>query len=137
MTERSGGFSPGVAARLELSDGTSRFVKATSAELNPDSYRIYQMEAEIAGALPAGVPAPRLLGRLTVGSWIALLFEYVPGRPPREPWDDRELRAVLGLVAELPGLLVHKPPQALQHVEVQREHLHRPVEDHVGPVSGP
>lgn len=105
VTERSGGFSPGVAARLELSDGTSRFVKATSAELNSDSYRIYEMEAEIAGALPAGVPAPRLLDRLTFGSWIALLFEYVPGRPPREPWDDRELRAVLGLVAELPALL--------------------------------
>jgi aminoglycoside phosphotransferase (APT) family kinase protein len=105
VSERTGGFSPGVAARLELSDGSSRFVKATSSELNPDSYRIYQMEAEIAGSLPAGVPAPRLLDRLTVGSWIALLFEYVPGRPPREPWDDRELRAVLALVAELPGLL--------------------------------
>jgi aminoglycoside phosphotransferase (APT) family kinase protein len=105
VTERTGGFSPGIAARLELSDGTSRFVKATSAELNPDSYRIYQMEAEIAGALPAGVPAPRLLDQLTVGSWIGLLFEYVPGRPPREPWDERELRTVLDLIAELPDLL--------------------------------
>lgn len=105
VTERTGGFSPGIAARLELSDGTSRFIKATSSELNPDSYQIYQMEAEIAGALPAGVPAPRLLDRLTVGSWIGLLFEYVPGRPPLEPWHDRELRAVLDLIAELPRLL--------------------------------
>jgi aminoglycoside phosphotransferase (APT) family kinase protein len=105
VTERTGGFSPGIAARLELADGTSRFVKATSTELNPDSYRIYEMEAEIAGALPAGVPTPRLLGRLTAGSWIALLFEYAPGRPPLEPWDAGELRAVLDLIAELPGLL--------------------------------
>jgi aminoglycoside phosphotransferase (APT) family kinase protein len=109
VTERTGGFSPGIAAGLELRDGTLRFVKATSSELNPDSYRIYEMEAEIAGALPAAIPAPRLLDRLQVGSWIALLFEYAPGRPPREPWDAGELRAVLDLLAELPGLLTPSP----------------------------
>jgi hypothetical protein len=109
VAERFGGFSPGVAARLDLADRTRRFVKATSTELNPDSYRIYEMEAVIAGALPATVPAPRLLDRVTAGSWIALLFEYVPGRTPREPWDGQELHAVLDLLAELPGLLTPSP----------------------------
>jgi aminoglycoside phosphotransferase (APT) family kinase protein len=109
VAEQIGGFSPGVAARLELADGSFRFVKATGEELNPDSARIYRMEAEIAAALPERVPAPRLLDSLEVGSWIALLFEYVPGRPPRQPWVDGELRAVLRLLAELPGLLTPSP----------------------------
>ena len=33
-TSQPGGFSPGVAARLECADGSHRFVKAVSAEAN-------------------------------------------------------------------------------------------------------
>jgi len=109
VVDLSGGFSPGVAARLELADGTNRFVKATGEELNPDSYRIYAMEAVIAAALPDRVPAPRLLDTVEVDGWIALLFEYLPGRQPRQPWLDGELHSVLGLLAELPGLLTPSP----------------------------
>jgi aminoglycoside phosphotransferase (APT) family kinase protein len=109
VTDQSGGFSPGAAARLELRDGSSRFVKATGAELNPDSHRFYRMEAEIAAALPAWVPAARLRASFEVGSWIALVFDHLPGRPPRQPWDAGELRSVLRLLAELPGLLTPSP----------------------------
>ena len=119
VAEQLGGFSPGVAARLELGDGSYRFVKATGAELNPDSHRIYRMEAGIAAALPERVPAARLLDSLEVGDWIALLFEYLPGRQPRQPWVDAELRAVLRLLAELPGLLTPSPlpaPTAAEQV---------------------
>jgi len=109
VTDVAGGFSPGGAARLQLSDGTSRFVKATSSELNEGSHRIYRMEAGIAAALPERVPAARLLGNIEVDSWIVLLFEYLPGRPPRQPWQAAELRSVLQLLAELPGLLTPSP----------------------------
>ncbi len=94
---------------MRLRDGRSRFVKVTSTELNPDSYRIYAMEASIAAALPDRVPAPRLLDTVELDGWIALLFEYLPGRPPRQPWHDDELRSVLRLLAELPGLLTPSP----------------------------
>lgn len=109
VVERPGGFSPGVAARLRLRDGSSRFVKATGGDLNPDSYRIYQMEAAITAGLPERVPAPRLLDTVEVDGWLALLFEFLPGRPPRQPWRPGELRSVLNALAELPGLLTPSP----------------------------
>jgi hypothetical protein len=123
VTDVAGGFSPGAAARLQLSDGTSRFVKATSSELNEGSHRLYRMEAVIAEALPERVPAPRLLGNIEVGSWIALVFEYLPGRPPRQPWQAAELRSVLRLLAELPGLLTPSPLPAPTVAEQYGEDL--------------
>ena len=35
-----------------------------------------------------------MLDSLEVGEWIALTFEYLPGRQPRQPWVEAELRAV-------------------------------------------
>src|SRR3954447_13911055 len=47
-----GGFSPGVAARLVCADGTRAFVKAVSAEANPDSPKLHRREAEVLVLLP-------------------------------------------------------------------------------------
>src|SRR5882672_4569754 len=49
---QTGGFSPGVAARLRLSNGGRVFVKAVSAAQNPESPGLYRNEARIAAALP-------------------------------------------------------------------------------------
>lgn len=62
-----GGFSPGVAARVRCADETRCFVKAVSAEANPDSPRFHRREARVLADLDsliaAGrVPAPRLRG---------------------------------------------------------------------------
>ncbi|HEX2773647.1 MAG TPA: hypothetical protein VHN18_14620, partial [Micromonosporaceae bacterium] len=56
-----GGMSPGPAGVLLLADGSHAFVKAVSAEVNPQSHELYQWEAAILAHLPATVPAPRLL----------------------------------------------------------------------------
>ncbi|GAA3210967.1 aminoglycoside phosphotransferase family protein [Actinocorallia longicatena] len=108
VTQR-GGFSPGVAARLRLTDGSRAFVKAVSAEANPDSPDIHRAEIRIASALPPEVPAPRLLGSVDRDGWVALLFEDIDGRMPAQPWDPAELDRVLDAVTRLAETLTPAP----------------------------
>ncbi|GGU95295.1 hypothetical protein GCM10010260_33390 [Streptomyces filipinensis] len=96
-----GGFSPGVAARVRTAAGGTGFVKAVSAEANPHSPGLHRREARNAAALPAAVPAPRLLGTYDDGTWVALVFEEVAGRQPHVPWRPDELRRVLDAVTVL------------------------------------
>jgi aminoglycoside phosphotransferase (APT) family kinase protein len=107
-----GGFSPGIAARLRLRDGRRAFVKAVSAAANPDSPGIHRTEARVAGALPAQVPAPRLLGTFEGDGWVVLLFEDIEGRMPAQPWDPAELARVLAAVGDLAALLTPSPVAA-------------------------
>ncbi|MEV6118250.1 phosphotransferase [Streptomyces sp. NPDC052109] len=100
QTQR-GGFSPGVAARVRTAAGGTGFVKAVSAEANPHSPGLHRREARNAAALPAAVPAPRLLGTYDDGTWVALVFEEVRGRQPCVPWRPDELRRVLDAVTVL------------------------------------
>ncbi|HMC71500.1 MAG TPA: hypothetical protein VKJ07_20250, partial [Mycobacteriales bacterium] len=90
-----GGFSPGVAARLECVDGTRAFVKAVSADTNPHSPTLHRREIEVLQLLPAHLPVPRLLAAYDEPPWVALLIEDVDGQQPRLPWDDSELDRVL------------------------------------------
>jgi hypothetical protein len=92
---QAGGFSPGVAARLELTDGARVFVKAVCSSPNPDSPDIYRREARIAAALPAHVPAPALRWSWDDGEWVVLAFDDVDGRAPELPWRPHELERVL------------------------------------------
>lgn len=85
-TSQPGGFSPGVAARCRLSDGRRVFIKAVSGDQNPESPGMHRREARVAGALPAGLPTPRLLGVHDDDGWVVLIFEDVEGRPPPLPW---------------------------------------------------
>jgi aminoglycoside phosphotransferase (APT) family kinase protein len=107
-----GGFSPGVAARLRCADGRRAFVKAVSAESNPESPAIHRAEAAIAAVLPASAPAPRLLGSFDEDGWVVLVFEDVAGRMPAQPWDPGELRRVLAALADLPAALDPAPAGA-------------------------
>lgn len=103
----SGGFSPGVAARLACSDGTRAFVKAVSAEVNPVSPGMHRIEARVTAALPSSLGSPRLLSSYDDGTWVALLLEEVDGRPPHVPWRPAELAAALRALdrlAEVPAL---------------------------------
>ncbi|MEV0562742.1 aminoglycoside phosphotransferase family protein [Dactylosporangium sp. NPDC050588] len=112
-----GGFSPGTADRVRLADGSRAFVKAVSAAHNEHSVALHRAEARVTAALPADVPAPRLLGFHDDGTWVALVFADVEGRQPLVPWQQPDLEAVLdalrrlavpatGLPA-LPSLLAH------------------------------
>ncbi|MFF6782341.1 phosphotransferase [Streptomyces sp. NPDC012510] len=114
---QSGGFSPGVAARVITAGGRRAFVKAVSAWANPDSPGIHRAEARHAAALPVEVPAPRLLGTYDDGTWVVLVFEDVVGRQPHVPWRKAELGIVLDAVGELSRTLTPAPIDAQPLVE--------------------
>jgi aminoglycoside phosphotransferase (APT) family kinase protein len=108
---QTGGFSPGLAARIQTADGRRAFVKAVGPELNPDSPAFHRREARIAAVLPPGAPAPRLLWSYDEGEsgWVALAFEDVDGRPPALPWRADELDRVLVSLADLAVALTPSP----------------------------
>lgn len=92
-TNQPGGFSPGVAARCRLADGRRVFVKCVSAEPNPLTPDLHRREAEVAAALPAGLPVPALVCVVDDGSWVTLVFEEIDGTPPEQPWTLDDLAA--------------------------------------------
>lgn len=96
-----GGFSPGSADRVVLSSGRRAFVKAVSAGVNPSSMELHRREAAVTAALPAGVSAPKILGKYDDGTWVALVLADVAGRHPQEPWQQSELARVLGTLADM------------------------------------
>ncbi|MEU0937019.1 MULTISPECIES: aminoglycoside phosphotransferase family protein [unclassified Embleya] len=108
VTQR-GGFSPGVAARVELADGRRAFVKAVGAEANPDAPDLHRAEARITAALPAAVPVPRLLAEVDLDGWVALAFEDVDGHTPAQPWRPEDLERVLTAQRELTAALDPSP----------------------------
>jgi Ser/Thr protein kinase RdoA (MazF antagonist) len=78
----AGGFSPGLASRLDLADGRRVFVKAMDAAEWPDQVDFYRAEARVAASLPPAVPAPQLLASSDDGQWVVLVFEWVDGEEP-------------------------------------------------------
>ncbi len=104
-----GGFSPGVAARLTLGDGSRAFVKAVTTETNPDSPDIHRREARVAAQLPETAPAARFRAVYDDGTWVALVFDDVDGTSPRLPWEPDELTRVLLAVYEMSDALTPSP----------------------------
>lgn len=104
-----GGFSPGAASRLALSDGQRIFVKAVGSHPNTRSPNIHRSEARIAAALPEATPSPRLLWTFDDGDWVALVFEDIEGHTPRLPWERSELERVLAAVTDLTTILTPAP----------------------------
>ena len=92
---QQGGFSPGTADRVLTVTGRRAFVKAVSPKLNEQSPEIHRKEARIVAALPAGIPAPPLIGTYDDGEWVALVLTDVEGRHPHVPWRAPEVRLVL------------------------------------------
>ena len=103
------GFSPGLAARLQLANGRRAFVKAVSASTNPESPAMHRAEARLTSAFPPGVPVPRLLDVYDDGDWVALVYEDVAGRHPSMPWRMDELEQVIDSLARLHELLTPCP----------------------------
>ncbi len=111
-TSQRGGFSPALAARLVLADGRRAFVKAIGPDAAPGGTDFYRAEAAVAGALPDGYPAPRLLDHWEQEGWIVLLAEDAGGRPPRLPWEPDDLRLVLEGLTRLAELGTPPPVAA-------------------------
>ncbi len=118
---QAGGFSPGLAARLVLSDGRRVFVKAISADQAPSGPSVYRREARVAAALPSTVPAPRLLWTLDEDGWVVLALEDIEGRPPSVPWRAAELRQVLDSLVGLAEVLTPAPVPVARMVDVLDE----------------
>lgn len=115
---QDGGFSPAAAVRLRLKDGRRAFVKALSFAVNPDSPDIYRAEARIAAALPADVPAPKLLTSFERDGWIALIFEDVEGHHPVMPWRRDELDRVRAAITVMSEALTPSPIEVPTLAEV-------------------
>jgi len=99
-----GGFSPGFASRLTGADGRRVFVKAIDVEAWPWDGEHHRAEARTAAALPATIPAPKLLGTRDDRKWTILAFEDIDGRQPHQPWvraDLDQVAAALDRLAEV------------------------------------
>lgn len=105
------GFSNAFAAGLELADGRRVFAKV-GWPVNPWTLEAVAAEARVLGAMPAAVPAPRLLGSGEVegpgGIWSALVTSWRPGRPP-VPWTAHALTAVHDACVAVAGALTPAP----------------------------
>jgi Phosphotransferase enzyme family len=112
-----GGFSPGAAARLDC-PGRALFVKAVGAELNQESPLMHRREAIVSAALPAAPLFPRLVDSYDDGAWVGLAFEAVDGRPPRHPWEPRELASVLQALGAMHEALTPSPVLRLEPAAV-------------------
>ncbi|MCY7400998.1 MAG: phosphotransferase [Nocardioides sp.] len=107
---QTSGFTPGFASVLVCADGTRHFVKAASVKaqrLFADSYRV---EARKLTALPASVPAPRLLWHLD-DDWVVLGIEHVAARAPRRPWEQADLDALLDALETCADVLTPPPSE--------------------------
>jgi aminoglycoside phosphotransferase len=106
---QSGGFSPGVAARVRGADGSRAFIKAVSEDANPFAPSLHRAEIDVARRLPAEVPAPALRWWHNDGNWVVLLFDEIEGVGPELPWRSAELARVLDAVHALSRQLTPAP----------------------------
>jgi hypothetical protein len=108
---QTSGFTPGFASVLVCEDGSRHFVKAASVKAQRVFADSYREEARKLAALPAAVPAPRLLWHLD-DDWVVLGIEYVAARAPRRPWQQDDLDALLDAL-ELTADALTPPPAGL------------------------
>jgi hypothetical protein len=118
---QSGGFSPGVAARVHGPEGQEAFVKAVSADVNAHSAVMHRDEARFTALLPPDHPSPRLLGSYDDGTWVALALEAVDGRPPAHPWTDADLDAAVDVLVRQSA--VRAVPELPTVLETHRDEL--------------
>jgi aminoglycoside phosphotransferase (APT) family kinase protein len=109
-----GGFSPGLAARVRCASGARYFVKAVSAQANPDTPELHRQEARVLAALEPLItsrqlPVPRLHGIVDRPPWIALVLQDIAGRQPQLPWRTAELHQVVAVLDQLADSLTPAP----------------------------
>ncbi len=105
------GFSPGVAAVLTTVSGRRFFVKGVGPEPNAVTPEIHRREINVMTHMPDGVPVPRLLSSYDEGpgGWVALVFEYIEGQHPAQPWRTDEIEHVIAAIEVLNSALTPSP----------------------------
>ncbi|MFE5592912.1 phosphotransferase family protein [Streptomyces sp. NPDC056549] len=120
-----GGFTPGLAARLLLADGSRVFVKGIPDEHPMRS--VYQAEARITEALPETAPGPRVLWSAPSGQehgWSLLCLEDLPDGNPDVSPGSPDLRAVVDTLLRMRESLTPSPiPEAPQMADVHGSYL--------------
>lgn len=106
---RTGGMSPAVAATVVTETGARAFVKAVSADINPDTPTHFRHEVAVLSAIGPAPYRSHLLGSYDDGRWVALLLEDVDGDHPN--WNDPEdVKAVFDAVLVQARELTPIPP---------------------------
>jgi Phosphotransferase enzyme family len=115
-TTQTGGFSPGVAARLVCADGTRAFCKAVHVDVNEFAADFHRREQRITAQMPATAPVPRLLAKYDEAGWVALLLQDIDGYQPATPWRVDELHRVVAALDELSRSLTPSPVKDIQTI---------------------
>ena len=120
-TSMTGGYSPGIAARVETASGQCAFVKAVSSRPNAIAPTFHRREILVASHMPRNgtLPVPRLLwsldeGHLREGTdpWVVLVYESIDGHEPAQPWIPDELDRVIAAIDDLSAKLTPAPVDA-------------------------
>lgn len=106
---QNSGFTPGFASVLVCEDGSRHFVKAASVKAQRTFAQSYREEARKLGALPEGLPVPRLRWVHDGEDWVVLGIEYVAGRAPHRPWRSADLEAILDALEVVADRLTPAP----------------------------
>jgi hypothetical protein len=112
---QSGGFTPGLAARLSFDNGGRLFVKAIPAG-HPVAGS-YRAEARTARVLPRSVPAPALRWADEADGWLVLAYADINGTHPDLTPAGTDLPAVLAAVTAAHVTVHGLPPLAEQRAE--------------------
>jgi aminoglycoside phosphotransferase (APT) family kinase protein len=104
---QTGGFTPGLAARVQLAGGDRVFVKGIAAD-HPLAGR-YADEARVMRALPGSVPAPRLRWEEELAGWVVLAFDDAGGRHADLAPGSADVAPVVETVAGLAAVLTPCP----------------------------
>lgn len=114
-TSQTTGFTSELASRLELADGGRVFVKGVPT--GHPMIRAYHAEANAAGALADGTPAPLLLGTID-DEWFLLVFEDIDGRPPDLRPGSPDVPALLDSVDAMRCMLTPSPLPGLRTADM-------------------
>ncbi|NUU23164.1 MAG: phosphotransferase [Streptomycetaceae bacterium] len=104
---QGGGYTPGLATRLHLADGSRLFVKGI--ECGHPLSGTYRAEAELTAALPNAAPTPGLRWTVHTGGWIVLAMDDIPGTTPDLAPGSPDLPAVVTAVTALGATLTPSP----------------------------
>jgi hypothetical protein len=111
----TGGFSPGMAARLTLETGETIFAKAVSSVQNEMAPRFHRREIQVASRFPMTAPVPHLrwsLDETDGDGWVVLVYDNVEGHPPAQPWEPAEFARVVDALNALTRDLTPSPVAA-------------------------
>jgi aminoglycoside phosphotransferase (APT) family kinase protein len=112
-----GGFTSGMAAVLTGENGRRQFVKAASVKAQRPAADSYREEIRKLRALPAGLPAPRLLWSHEDDLWVVLGLQHVDARTPSRPWVPAKLDLCLDALERVADILTPPPMELATFAE--------------------